>query len=103
MQVELPPEAVAAAEAMVANGVCATVEEAVRLAFLSLAEDERRMDKVLAALEANPEWNAQFHHAIGEGIEDLDAGRTSAIDVAFIDGVKRRGRDRLAQGRSVPA
>lgn len=103
MQVELSPEALAAAEAVIATGRCGTVDEAVCLAFIALAGEEHGLDKFLIELEGDQGWLAEFQHTIQQGIEDADEGRTSVADHEFFEGIKRRGRERLALRRSIPA
>jgi Arc/MetJ-type ribon-helix-helix transcriptional regulator len=90
MQVELSPDDAAIAEALVASGRCRTVEEAVRIAFLALAEEERAQDEFQARLEADPEWMAEVQQKIREGLDDLDTGRVVPADVAIA-----RARDLL--------
>lgn len=100
MQVELSPESVAAAEALVASGRCSTIDEAVRIAFWAFEESERRLS---AALDADPEWKAEVQRKIQEGLDDVEAGRTTPTDHEFFESIKRHGRERLAQSRSIPA
>lgn len=99
MQVELSPEVVAAAEAVVATGRCASVDEAVRLAFQALAEGEGGMDRFFAALKADPEWTDEIRRSLAEGLADADAGRVVAADQVFFESIKRRGREQLAERR----
>ncbi len=103
MQVELTPEDVAAAEALIASGRCATVEEAVRMAFWALEADEQRLERLFAAIEANPEWKAEIQRKIQEGLDDVEAGRMVPADHEFFESIKRRGRERLEQRRSISA
>ena len=100
VQVELSPEAVAAAEAVVSSGRCATVDEAVRLAFFALAEDEREQDGLLAAIEADPEWKAEIERKIQEGLDDVEAGRTVPADVAIARARELIRKKSLRQARA---
>ena len=83
MQVELTPDEVAAAEALIASGRCATVDQAVRMAFWALEADEARLDRLFDAIEADPEWKAEIERKIQEGLDDVEAGRTVPADVAI--------------------
>ncbi len=103
MQVELSPESVAAAEALVASGRCSNIDEAVRIAFWAFEESERRLDGFSAALDADPEWKAEVQRNIQEGLDDVEAGRITPADHEFFGSIKRHGRERLAQSRSIPA
>jgi antitoxin ParD1/3/4 len=87
MNISLTPELEQLVHDKVKSGLYNSASEVVREALRLLQErDELRRLRL-----------EELKRQIKVGIEDLDAGRSVVFDEETLEGIKRRGRERLAQ------
>jgi antitoxin ParD1/3/4 len=87
MQISLSHEQEQFVQEQVASGRYPSPSDVVREALRLLQEQS----------EARQQRIEELKRQIRVGIEHLDAGRSAVLDETMLEGIKKRGRERLAQ------
>ena len=93
MDVELSDWAQTRVEELVASGRASCAREAIDVAFAAWDARERETEALLDG--QSDEWWAELNRSLEVACAELDEGKGIPLTPELIEGIKRRGRERL--------
>ncbi|MBN9493521.1 hypothetical protein J0H33_09270 [bacterium] len=94
MEVEISEWARERIAELVASGRVKDEREAVDCAFAAWVEDDRETEALFEG--RSDEWWAELNDSLDRAVAELGAGKGIPFTAELIEGVVRRGRERLA-------